>query len=85
MAKEKLPIEGDDGRTIAPMNVEGMPWYRKDRPEPAAKSAAQPKEKLSPAERWAFFTGILKACLLITVCIWGVIALFILVIFLFGK
>ena len=24
--KKKLP-EGDDGRTIAEMNVEGMPWY----------------------------------------------------------
>ena len=28
----QLP-EGDDGRTIANMNVEGMPWYRPERPD----------------------------------------------------
>ena len=84
MAKEKPPIEGDDGRTVAPMNVEGMPWYRKDRPDPPARSGPQFHEKLTPGERWAYFTGLFKAILLITVSIWGAIALFILVIYLLG-
>lgn len=26
----------DDGRVIAPMNVDGMPWYRKTREQPTA-------------------------------------------------
>ena len=30
MAEEK---NGDDGRTVADMNIEGMPWYRKNRRE----------------------------------------------------
>ena len=30
--KEKRAYEDDDGRVIAPMNVEGMPWYRKEMP-----------------------------------------------------
>lgn len=28
--KDRLP-EGDDGRTIASMNVDGMPWYNRGR------------------------------------------------------
>ena len=30
--KPRLP-EGDDGHTIANMNVEGMPWYKPERPD----------------------------------------------------
>lgn len=30
--RSRLP-EGDDGRTIASMNVEGMPWYTPERPD----------------------------------------------------
>lgn len=26
----KKPIDYDDGRTISDMNVEGMPWYKKN-------------------------------------------------------
>ena len=33
--KPELP-EGDDGRTIADMNVEGMPWYSPQRSHSAA-------------------------------------------------
>ena len=31
MARQRKQYEDDDGRTIADMNVEGMPWYRADR------------------------------------------------------
>jgi len=30
--KDKKTYPDDDGRVIAPMNVEGMPWYRKGKP-----------------------------------------------------
>lgn len=30
--KNKKTYDDDDGRVIAPMNVEGMPWYRKGKP-----------------------------------------------------
>ena len=29
----------DDGRVIAPMNVEGMPWYQREQPKPKNPSA----------------------------------------------
>ncbi len=38
MGKRTNLPEGDDGKTIANMNVEGMPWYlkREERPPMAA-------------------------------------------------
>lgn len=30
--KSKKEYDDDDGRVIAPMNVEGMPWHRKGKP-----------------------------------------------------
>ena len=35
MARRKKNYPDDDGRVIAPMNVEGMPWYRKPSDRPA--------------------------------------------------
>lgn len=32
MKNKPLSAEADDTRTIANMNVEGMPWYQPDRP-----------------------------------------------------
>ena len=31
--KPKRTYDDDDGRTIAPMNIEGMPWYKPEAPE----------------------------------------------------
>ena len=45
--KKELP-DYDDGRTIADMNVEGMPWYR-----PASKKEVKESDKPSRKERWA--------------------------------
>ena len=85
MAKQK-PIEGDDGRTVAPMNVEGMPWYRREREDKApAPAAPQQREKMSREDRWAFFTGALSACMLFTVVLFGAIAIVIGIILLFGH
>lgn len=52
----------DDGRTIADMNVDGMPWYlekKEKQPEPE-------KIELTREEGRAMMGGILKATLLVT-------------------
>ena len=63
MAKKHDHFE-DDGRTIADMNVDGMPWYVQKRERPAA-SESEPLE-LSRKEKWAMMGGILKATILVT-------------------
>ncbi len=57
--RSNLPPE-DDGRTIADMNVEGMPWYvdKKRRDENG-------RLQLTPAESRAVIGGVLKAALLV--------------------
>ncbi len=48
MKARKRPAEPpaeDDGRTVAPMDVDGMPWYMrkpKGRPEPRPSGSAEP-------------------------------------------
>ena len=37
MARRRKSYPDDDGRVIAPMNVEGMPWYRKPSDRPAGE------------------------------------------------
>ena len=52
----------DDDRTIADMNVDGMPWYlekKEKQPEPE-------KIELTREEGRAMMGGILKATLLVT-------------------
>ena len=69
MSRKPIDLpEGDDGRTIAEMNVEGMPWYK-----PADKSVGQadevspdaPRTQLSPEETRYATWGALKAALLV--------------------
>jgi len=73
----------DDGRVIAPMNVEGMPWYTPKppagrasgrAPEQAARgpgdSAGLP-EKMTRQESAAFASGVLKAALLVALALIG--------------
>ncbi len=60
--KPDMP-EGDDGRTIVRMNVEGMPWYS---PEPdAPRDEAAPDVPLTREESRFFTWGALKAALLV--------------------
>ena len=59
--RERFP-EGDDGRSFADMNVEGMPWYRPPQPTDAKKGDLP---DLSPKEYKYFMWGVLKAALLI--------------------
>ncbi len=59
--RNHLP-EGDDGRTIADMNVEGMPWYRPRRPEPAPPGG---QEEMTKKQLRTYTASALKAGLLV--------------------
>ena len=72
MARRKRP-EDDDGRVIAPMNVDGMPWYsgapREEQP-PAGEQRPDDllpprQEPLTGPEKRAFTWGVLKAAMLV--------------------
>ena len=64
MGKKKKTYDDDDGRVVAKMNVDGMPWYM-----PAENQ--QPKTEnndlsdLSKGETWEIVKGTVKAGLLI--------------------
>lgn len=77
--KPELP-EGDDGRTIANMNVEGMPWYSPEShsPETETKEMAKDREQLTKEETRYYTWGAVKAALLVTGIMCAGIALFIL-------
>lgn len=56
----RLP-EGDDGHTIANMNVEGMPWYHEEKPEAEADSG----EQMTKQQVRLYTMGALRAGLLV--------------------
>ena len=85
MTKKKKPElpEWDDGRTIAPMNVEGMPWYRPERktenPEPEKNAGPSNRGEAMTREESRFYTwGALKAAFLVVGVMCGGIVLFVL-------
>ena len=58
----------DDGRTIANMNVDGMPWYNPAAPERTDKGSESEQhfnDTLSFKEKVAMTKGVLMAALLI--------------------
>ena len=59
--KSRKSIPGDDGRTIANMNVEGMPWYRD--PEEIEKQKKASKLRLTLKERFAIVWAAYRAYL----------------------
>lgn len=71
--KEKVVYEEDDGRTVADMNVEGMPWYRKD-----PQNTSGQIESMSSPEGKAALSGALLAVFVAVGLFVGVFALFIL-------
>ena len=70
--RSQLP-EGDDGRTIANMNVEGMPWYTPDLPDtPPASSSPTPARRefndgLTSRQARMYTASALKAGLLVAI------------------
>jgi len=59
--------DDDDGRTIADMNVEGMPWYDRSRRRGRTGDAFRP----DPAQRRSLILGVLAAVLLVTLVFGG--------------
>ena len=74
MGKRQREEFEDDGRTIAEMNVDGMPWYLEKR----EKQPEQEKLELTKEEGRAMMRGILKAVLLVTLAFGVGLTLFIL-------
>lgn len=78
--RNNLP-EGDDGKTIVDMNVEGMPWYHKvspDHVEDTGSSKSTDHYQMSDKEARYYTWSALKWALLIGLIYAGVFALFIL-------
>ena len=63
MARRKKTYDDDDGRVIANMNVDGMPWYLRDQNQ--ATSSNSNVEDLTKEETRAIIWGTVKAGLLI--------------------
>ncbi|MFA5561700.1 MAG: hypothetical protein WDA00_03590 [Eubacteriales bacterium] len=89
--RKKKEYDDDDGRTIANMNVEGMPWYQKrahddtpaDPQSPAGEGAGDAGADNQPitltkTEGRAMMRGVLLAAFLVGAVFFGAIALFIL-------
>lgn len=88
----KKQYEDDDGRTIADMNVEGMPWYRSEqRRQSRAEARAALQEKIAKGEALTTRETLRYTCyaMLAGLTVVGVIAggttLFIFVLWLLWK
>ena len=77
--KPELP-EGDDGRTVVSMNVEGMPWYNPGEKSPRAegKDKGCADSPLTGRESRYYTWGALKAALLVVGVMSAGLVLFIL-------
>jgi hypothetical protein len=62
MAKKRKQYDDDDGRVIADMNVDGMPWYT---PKKDAAPEGGESPQLSGHDTWAMIWGVLKAALML--------------------
>ncbi|NLN55841.1 MAG: hypothetical protein GX148_06035 [Clostridiales bacterium] len=79
MSDKKQHHDDDDGRTVANMNVEGLPWYKKNRASGSdGESRNSEKIPLTKQESKALLKGVLSASFLVGAIFFGVIALFIL-------
>lgn len=66
MAKQRKRYDDDDGRVIASMNVDGMPWYqRSQRFERNKREQASDFSDLTKEETREIVKGAMKASLLI--------------------
>ena len=79
--KDKAQDFHDDGHTVADMNVEGLPWYRKDKEKQNHKALTQ--LDVTKAERRAMIKAAYKAYLpMLLVLIGGMAAVYWLLYFL---
>ena len=77
--KPELP-EGDDGRTVADMNVEGMPWYTPKHllPKTERKQGDNSQPLLTKEESRYYTWGAVRAALLVVGVMCAGIILFVL-------
>ena len=85
MARTPKQYEDDDGRTVADMNVEGMPWFDRERARRERKKVQENGVERPPGTKGAAFLGILAAIALVTVIFAVVFLLVILIITLVGR
>ena len=84
MKRRKRFDDDDDGRVIARMDVDGMPWYdgrspsTPEQPEQSTDGGEREPVKLTKEESRAYAAGALKAALLVALVFAGVFFLFIL-------
>ena len=71
--RSRLP-EGDDGRTIVNMDVEGMPWYSPRRDDPAP---IRSDFELTPEQQRAYKWAAIKAALAVALIFGAAFAAFI--------
>ena len=92
MARRPKEYDDDDGRTIADMNVEGMPWYQADRKRMSrAQARADLQEKIDRGEaltrretlRYTFYAVL--AGLTVVGFIGGGVVLFVFILWLLWK
>ena len=74
---KKKTHDDDDGRVVAKMNIDGMPWYVRGRRQEKPESASDLSD-LTREENMAIIAGAVKAGLLIGAVYFVVILLFIL-------
>lgn len=72
MRKNKKVYDDDDGRTIANMNVEGMPWYVEGDEERAEKRSSVSQEALTDEQLKLYKHAALKSALLVAL-VFGVV------------
>jgi hypothetical protein len=65
LKKNRKGYDDDDGRTIAGMNVDGMPWYSGSTGKGDEQNGHNTHEVLRGPYRRAFTWGVLKAALLV--------------------
>jgi hypothetical protein len=78
MTRRSKRPDWDDGRTIANMNVEGMPWYQPEKPDAAPPSPNVVRQEMSREEIGMFTLGALKAALIVVGVMCAAIVLFVL-------
>ena len=61
--KRKKEYPDDDGRTVANMNVEGMPWYQQNKEEADEKKKKIEELRISRKEKRAMIIGAYLAYL----------------------
>lgn len=74
--QKRKSFEDDDGRVVAKMNVDGMPWYMRSEKQQTPEN--NDLSDLSKGETWEIVKGTVKAGLLIGGVFFVVFALFIL-------